>query len=207
MISVVLVGAERGKREILQRVIDRTEGLQCVDAFSLQWDVCHQVSLLNPQVALVNVGLPDISGNSLIRRLTFQCPDLRVIALGDRSSDQDAVKTFQSGATGYLDKSVFPSRLLEAIHEVVHGGAPLSPGIARQLVDYFNQPKIPLFDLSLREKDVLLHLCEGSSVRAMAASLDVSQNTIRFHLKNIYRKLSVKSRLEAVVLAYRAGVA
>jgi len=207
MISVVLVDVERDKREILQKVIDRTEGLQCVGAFSCGLDTCQQISRLNPQVALVNLNLSGISGNGLIRQLTFQCPDLRVIALGDRSLNPDVVRTFQAGATGYLEKSVFPSRLLQAIHEIVQGGAPLSPSIAKRLVNYFNQPKVPFFDLSPREKDVLLQLCEGSSVRTIAESLEVSQNTIRFHLKNIYRKLKVKSRHEAVVLAYRTGVA
>lgn len=207
MISVVIVDVERDVREGLQKIINRTDGFQCLGTFSDAHTAFHGITKLKPEVALVNLELPHRASVGLIRQVSENCPGIHIIVLSDHSGKEDIVSAFQAGAFGFLKRSVFPSRLLDAIKEVVQGGAPMSPTIARQLVTYFNQQEKPVFGLSVREKEVLHLLCHGNSYRSIALSLQVSQNTVRFHLKNIYKKLKVNSRHEAVLMAMRAGVA
>ena len=130
-------------------------------------------------------------------------PEIDIIMLTIHSDDEHIFQSLKAGACGYLTKNIFPSKLLNAIKEVKAGGSPMSSYIARRVVSSFNSFKNPETNLTAREKEVLFLLCEGQSYRTIAKQLFISPNTVRFHLKNIYKKLQVNSKYEAVIKAAR----
>ncbi len=206
MISVVIVDDQRDIRDGMRKIVDRADGFWCLATYSdaesaIQGILCHP-----PNVVLMDIHLPDMTGIECVRQLKRQIPELNVIMLSSFSEDQYVFESLQAGAYGYLTKNIFPSKLLAAIREVTEGGAPMDAAVARMVVSSFNGARQPFPDLSTREQDVLHLLCEGRSYKDMAGKLFVSPNTIRFHLKNIYKKLEVRSRHEAVVKASRVGI-
>ncbi len=207
MISVAIVDDKRDIREGLQNILLMADGFQCAGTFSDAESAIEGILQLRPEVVLMDVELPDMSGIECVKNLKRRLPDLNVIMLTAYTDDKYIFQALRAGALGYLSKNIFPSRLLNAIREVSRGGAPMDARIARRVVSSFSNFQKDLPDLSSRERDVLTLLCEGQSYKDIARRLYVSPNTIRFHLKNIYKKLEVNSRHEAVVKASRVGIA
>jgi DNA-binding NarL/FixJ family response regulator len=206
MISVAIVDSKRDIRDGVRALLDATEGFCCTDTYADVHTALQGMLSNPPAVALVDVELPGQSGLDFISRLTRQLPKLNLIIYTDTTEDEAVFQALQSGAIGYILNNSFPSVLLRAIREAAHGGAPLSPSISRRVVQVFNRQAGTVSDLSEREYEVLALLCEGHSYREIGEKLFVSSNTVRFHLKNIYRKLQVKSRHEAVAKAMRLGL-
>ena len=142
-----------------------------------------------------------MSGIEAVERVKEKHPDLDVIMLTIHKDDELVFRSLAAGASGYLLKDSQPEGIMEAIREVRNGGAPMSTNIARRIVESFR--KAPASPLTQRETEVLSHLCEGSSYRAIARALFVSEPTVHFHIKNIYRKLQVHSKSAAVAKAIR----
>jgi DNA-binding NarL/FixJ family response regulator len=157
---------------------------------------------VNPRVVLMDINLPGMDGVQCVRRLKAVMPDVEFIML---TVYQDSLLLFQSlmaGASGYLLKRVSPDKLLLAIREVCAGGAPMTPGIARQIVQHFQQAPSQTSDLARltpREKDVLDQLARGFGYKEVADNLHIGTGTLQTHVHNIYEKLQVHSRTEAVV--------
>ncbi|MCB0569932.1 MAG: response regulator transcription factor [Phaeodactylibacter sp.] len=206
MISVAIVDAQRDSREGVQRLIDSAGGYTCIGAFADGHSALDAILQWPPTVVLVEAELPDMRGSEFVRRLFKGKVDTEVLVYSDKLEDEDIFQGFKAGAVGFLSKKVFPSGLLHAIHEACTGGAPMSPEVARRVVTSFrlNSKQLPM--LSEREYDVLALLCKGFSSRKIGERLFVSSNTVRFHLKNIYRKLKVSSRHEAVIMAAKEGM-
>ena len=206
MIAVAIVDAHRDIRDGLEHLLDSTDGFSCtgtyVDAQSAIVAMMDQV----PDVILIDIDFPNFSGIEMIRLLKREYPESNIIVHTHLADDQHIFQAFKAGAFGYLMKSTFPSELLHALREVERGGAPMSRPIARKVVSFFNDQQNPMSSLSRREKDVLNLLCEGQNYKDIARALFVSPNTVRFHLKNIYKKLRVNSRHEAVIKATRMGM-
>lgn len=209
MITVAIVDNKRDLREGLQHLFNSSEGFQCVGAFSNGHSALAGLTDCHADVILMEAELPDMSGADCIRLLKQQHAGAESIIFSDLLDDDHVFAAFRAGATGYLSKStfVFPSRLLSAIREVSDGGAPMDPKIARKLIGRLN--KVQPFEalLSDRETEVLDLLCEGLSYRIIAKKLFVSPNTVRFHLKNIYKKMEVNSRHEAVMKVNKMSLA
>lgn len=161
-----------------------------------------------PEAMLIDVGLPGISGIEGIRLLRERYPGIALIVLTVFDDDSRIFKAICAGAHGYLLKTSPPRRLLDGIKEVLAGGAPMSPGVARRVIDLFRdfRPPAPTPELTPHELRLLRMIMEGHNATTAARELGVSPNTIRFHIKSIYSKLEVHSRAEAVSKALRHGL-
>jgi DNA-binding NarL/FixJ family response regulator len=159
----------------------------------------------------MDIGLPGMSGIDGISRAKKIRPELNILMLTVYEDSQSVFKALCAGACGYLVKKTPPSRLLEAIRDAFEGGAPMSSLIAKQVITLFQQNQ-EVFTaqsdsgLSAREKEVLTSLAEGNNYKEIADRLFISVDTVRHHIRNIYRKLHVHSQSEAVAKAIRKGL-
>lgn len=209
MIRVGIVEDQRRTREGLRALIDGSEGFQCVGA----WPSMEQVLAARPdpvpQVMLVDIGLPGMSGIAGIPLLRERYPETILVVLTVYEDNDRVFEALCAGATGYLLKNTPPARLLESLRDAVNGGAPMSPEIARQVVELFRRFRPPTkahYNLTPHEVRLLRLLVEGHSYKMAAVELTVSVNTIAFHIQSIYGKLQVHSKSEAVARALRENL-
>jgi DNA-binding NarL/FixJ family response regulator len=159
-----------------------------------------------PDVILTDIGLPGMSGTEGIRILKERFPEVPIVALTIYDHEGEIFDALCAGANGYLLKNTPPARLLECLKEVITGGAPMSPEVARRVVKLFREFRPPDradHNLTQQETELLKLLIEGHNYKTAAAELSISINTVKFHLKNIYEKLQVHSKSEAVAKALR----
>jgi len=162
-----------------------------------------------PDVLLTDLGLPGMSGVEGIRRIRERFATLPILALTVHDSDEHVFDAVCAGASGYLLKNTPPHRLLQSLREAAGGQAPMSPEIARRVLDLFRQFRPPpraSYQLTPQETELLKLLVEGHHRKTAADALDISVNTVSFHLKNIYEKLQVHSKTEAVAKALRERI-
>jgi DNA-binding NarL/FixJ family response regulator len=162
-----------------------------------------------PDVVLMDIGLPGMSGIEGVRRLKVAYPDLQVLMLTIYDDDERIFEAMCAGACGYVLKKTAPARLLESIREVAAGGAPMSPEVARRVITLFREIRPPDragHQLTPHETRLLRMLVEGHNYKTAARELDVSVNTISFHMRRIYEKLQVHSKSEAVAKALRGRI-
>jgi DNA-binding NarL/FixJ family response regulator len=208
-IQVALVEDQASTREGLSLLIGGSPGFEVCGAYGSMEEALPGMQSDPPDVLLADIGLPGMSGIEGVRRIHEQLPDLPILMLtvhGDSDSVFDAVC---AGACGYLLKETPPDRLLESIHELHSGGAPMSPGIARKVVLMFQKiapPKQEDLQLSTRQLEILGMLAEGHSYKTCADSLHVGLDTVRSHVRKIYERLHVHSRSEAVWKALQEGL-
>lgn len=162
---------------------------------------------LEVDVALVDLGLPGMSGQELISIAKAAWPRIELMVVTGFADDESIYEALRAGATGYLLKDAGPADIAAAIDEVAAGGAPMSPGIARRVLAGFHAhregPEPP--DLTHRERQVLDLLARGASYPMIAQGLGISMNTVQSHIKAIYRKLQVSTKSEATLVAIRRG--
>ncbi len=159
------------------------------------------------EVALVDLSLPDLDGATLIAQLAQARPEVTFIAWTKLDTPGVVFSALEAGASGYLLKTTAPGRLARAIEEVLEGGAPMSPSIARLVVDSFGaRPAPPSRRLTSREEEVLKLLAGGAAYAEVARKLDIALGTVQTHVKNIYRKLKVSTRAGARRFARQAGL-
>jgi len=205
-ITVGLIEDQREIREGLAALIGGTPGYRCTGVFSSMEEALAGVGERRPAVALVDVGLPGMSGIDGIRALKARFPDLMMLVLTIYDDDERIFDAMCAGACGYLLKKTTPARLLESIKEVVDGGAPMSPEVARRVIALFRDVRPPAhvdYHLTPHEARLLKLLVDGYNYKAAAAELHVSVNTISFHMRRVYEKLQVHSKSEAVAKALR----
>jgi DNA-binding NarL/FixJ family response regulator len=193
-------------REGLRSLIDGTEGYRCVGSFGSVEEALAQIAREWPDVLLMDIGLPGMSGIEGTRRMKDLRPALNVLMLTVYDDDRRIFDALCAGASGYLLKQTPPARLLECLKEVVDGGAPMSPDVARRVVALFREIRPPAeaaHHLTPHEIRILKLLVEGHNYKTAADELGVSINTIRFHMRSIYEKLQVHSKSEAVSKALR----
>jgi DNA-binding NarL/FixJ family response regulator len=209
MIGVALIEDEPTIREGLASLIGGTPGYRITGTFSSMEMALSQIEGCLPDVVLIDIGLPGISGIEGIRRLKGNHPDLPLLVLTVYDDDQRIFEALCAGACGYLLKKTPPAKLLESISEVVNGGAPMSPEVARRVVAIFRDFQPPSradYCLTPHELRLLKLLAEGHTYKTAAAKLSVTVHTVWFHLRNIYDKLQVHSKAEAVAKAIRGGL-
>jgi DNA-binding NarL/FixJ family response regulator len=206
MVNVMLIEDQREVREGLAVLINGSPGFSCTASFRTMEEALAAIENRIPDVVLTDIGLPGMSGIEGIRLLKERYPNLPVVALTVYDDDEDIFDALCAGACGYLLKNVPPARLLESLKEVVSGGAPMSPEIARRVVNLFREFRTPErapHGLTQQEAELLRLMVEGHSYKTAAADLGISVSTVSFHLQNIYSKLQVHSKSEAVAKALR----
>ncbi|MEZ5148806.1 MAG: response regulator transcription factor [Bacteroidales bacterium] len=198
---VAIVEDEDEIRELLEAIIDRSPGFTCKHVFKDCESALNPLKSIKPDVVLMDIQLPGISGIEGIKLLKPELNDTDFIMLTIRDEDEMVFESLCAGATGYLLKDTPPVRLLNAIKEVREGGSPMSPGIARKIVISFQPSRSN--PLTEREQEVLENLAKGENYTTISEKLFISGNTVRAHIKNIYRKLEVNSRAAAVNTAIK----
>lgn len=203
-IKVTIIEDRREIREGLGMLISYTEGFECTGKYGSMEEALARIPHSLPDVVLSDIGLPGMDGIEGIRRLKEKFPNLTILMLSVYEDDDRIFHALCAGACGYLLKKTPPTKLLESLREAVSGGAPMSPEVARKVITLFRDFKPPQqvdYDLKPHELRLLKLLVEGHSYKSAAEKLNVSVNTISFHLKNIYDKLQVHSKSEAVAKA------
>lgn len=200
-ITVSIVEDDRRIRESLTVLINGTENINCISAYSSGEEALEDIADKKPDVVLMDINLSGISGIECVRKLKALMPNLQILMLTMYEDDEKIFQSLVAGASGYLVKRTSPSDLLSAITEVHSGASPMSGKIARTVVEYFQKQATTVQHepLSRREQDILRLLAKGYRYKEIADALAISFETVRSHLKNIYDKLHVHSRTEAVV--------
>lgn len=204
MIQVVIIEDIKEIREGLQLLIDSSDGFTCTKTYSSAEQAIEQLPTACPDVALMDINLPGINGIEAVRKLKIQCPGTQFIMSTVYEDDENIFESLKAGASGYLLKKTAPSKILDAIIEVYEGGSPMSSQIARKVIASF-QRKDSIDDVEIltpKEKEVLKSLAKGLRYKEIADELNVSIETIRSHARNIYEKLQVQSRVEALNKVY-----
>jgi DNA-binding NarL/FixJ family response regulator len=205
-ISVVTIEDRREIREALSVLIDATPGFHCSGRYRSMEEALEGFPPRVPHVALVDIDLPGMSGIEGMRILKERYPSLSILMLTIYDDDDRIFQALCAGACGYLLKNTPPARLLDSLREVVNGGAPMSPEVARRVIGLFRQIRPPAkaaHDLTPHEVRLLKLMVEGHNYKSAAAELGVTVHTISFHLRHIYEKLQVHSKSEAVAKALR----
>jgi|SRR6185503_847336 len=204
MITVAIVEDIKEIRTGLQLLINFSEGFSCEEVYPNAELALEGLPKTKPQVVLMDINLPGISGIESLRILKPQMPGTQFIMSTVYEDDENIFESLKAGATGYLLKKTQPSRILEAITEVYNGGSPMSAQIARRVIGSFQ--KEDGIDastiLTSREKDILKGLSKGLRYKEIAANMCVSVETVRTHTRHIYEKLHVQSRTEALNKVY-----
>jgi len=201
-ITVSIIEDDRETRENLVELLNGAPALRCLKSFPNGESALRGIPLEKPDVALVDINLPDISGIECVSKLKAQMPRLQVLMITTYEDSDMIFRSLQAGASGYLLKKMPRAKLIEAIEEVHAGGAPMSVPVARKVVDHFRQILQPVSDrekLTKREQEVLTLLAKGRRYKEIMDELDLSMSTVRTHLTHIYEKLHVQSRTEATL--------
>ena len=205
-IKVAIIEDMREVREGLASLINGTGGFSCVGQFRSMEDAEIKMMREPPTIVLTDIGLPGKSGIEGIRGFRERYPTLPFVALTVYDDDERIFDALCAGACGYLLKNTQPARLLEALREVAAGGAPMSPEVAQRVITLFREfapPKSSPCRLTPQERELLKLVVDGHSYKTAARQMNISYHTVSFHLRNIYEKLEVHSKSEAVAKALR----
>jgi len=201
MIKVAIVEDDSRFRQSLRRVIESGPGLACIAEYATGAEAIERIPRDRPEVVLMDLNLPDFSGAEITARLKAQLPDISVVVLTVYNDAEHIFKALRSGAGGYLLKQATASEILAAIAEVHRGGAPMTSEIARKVIAAFHQPKSASAvteTLAPREKEILELVANGYANKEIADKLAITLSTVCWYLHEIYKKLHVQSRVQAV---------
>lgn len=210
LIKVAIVEDQRETLNSLSTLLNKTETILVVGGFTSGESALKEIPLIRPEVVLIDLGLPGISGIEVIRGLTDLISYLEILVLTVQEDKNNLFAALKAGASGYLLKDSTPSEIIEGIEEVMNQGSPMSPKVARYVIDYFNgigsHDQIKGEPLTARECEILNGIAEGLTDKRLADRLFISPHTVRTHLKHIYDKLHVHTKVEAVMKAKKDGI-
>ncbi len=200
LITVAIVDDDESMRSSLKWMLEFTDGYACAGSYASCAEALEGLGTSPADVVLMDIGMPGTSGIACVRKLKELFPQMQVVMQTVYSDDDRIFESLRAGAVGYILKKTPSLKLLQAISDAYAGGAPMSGEVARRVLAFFQRPPAPADGtvLTERETEVLEALIEGHSYKVIAERLYVSVHTVRFHLHNIYEKLHVGSRAEAV---------
>lgn len=202
-LRVAIVEDHADLRESWRRLIDAAQGYECLECYANAEDALREIPLLKPDVVLMDINLPGMSGIECTRLLRAEIPRLQVLILTVYEDTDRIFEALEAGASGYLLKRTTPEQLLNAIVEVKHGGSPMTSEVARKVVQSFRRPArskaAEEARLTPREEEILKLLAQGYVTKEISDKLGISYYTSQTHMKKIYEKLHVRSRTEAVL--------
>lgn len=204
-ITVGIIEDEDEICENLKQIINRSKGLSCKHTFSTAKEAISKIPQLKLDVVLTDIHLPDKSGIDCIFELKQLCTNTQFLVCTSFEDTTTVFKALQAGAMGYITKTTQPPQLIDAIIEIHNGGSPMSSNIARKVVASFQTIKknTELEKLSQREQEILELLSKGLRYKGIAEKLFLSLETVRTHIRNIYEKLQVNSRTDALNKAFK----
>ena len=201
-IKVSLVEDNAGMRETFALALNGAPGITCLGAYATAEEALRAIPAAPPDVVLMDIHLPGMSGIACVGRLRTLLPKLQILMLTRFEESDTIFQALRAGASGYLVKNIPPAEMVQAIEQVHAGGAPMSMQIARKVITHFQGiPKPPdgIDSLTSREQEVLQLLAKGRLQKNIASTMGISVNTLRSHLRSIYEKLHVHSRSEAML--------
>jgi DNA-binding NarL/FixJ family response regulator len=209
-IRVTIFEDNKSLRYGLYQLINGSEGFNCGGAFEDCLNLQKDIEDSKPDVVLMDIEMPGINGIEAVIMLREKYPDLKILMQTIFEDNEKIFRSILAGASGYILKNTSPSRFLEYIKETFEGGAPMSPSVATKVLKIVAQQSPPLkadsFNLSNREKEVLSCLVKGMSYKLIADACFISIDTVRGHIRNIYEKLHVHSKSEAVATAIKKNI-
>jgi DNA-binding NarL/FixJ family response regulator len=201
MIKVAIVEDNNTLRNSLENLFNRTEGMKAVTSMNNLLNVVGELGKTVPDIVLMDIGLPHISGIEGVRTVKSSFPAMQVLMFTVFEDDEKIFDAIRAGASGYLLKKSSPEEIIEAIRELYRGGAPMSASIARRVIQSFQSSATPPkedYQLTTREHEILFSLVDGLSYKKIAEKYFISISTVRTHICNVYHKLHVNSKAEAV---------
>jgi len=203
-IKVAIVEDTEIIRDSLTMLIKGAPGFEYIAVFTNAEDALLKIPILCPDVILMDIGLPGINGIECVRQLRKQCSNTQYLMCTIFDDDENIFDALKAGATGYILKKTAPIKILEAITELHQGGSPMSGQIARRVIQAMHQPKKneALELLTERETEILQLLAKGFRYKEISDQLNISTATVRTHIHNIYEKLQVQSRTDALNKAF-----
>ena len=207
-INIGILDDDKEYRTLLSEALNGSDGYKCVGAYKSCDEAVKRIETDLPDVLLLDIEMPVKSGIESLKAVKFHYPTVKVLMLTVYSDNEKIFQSLRAGAVGYLLKKSPKEKLLEGIRDAFEGGAPFSGEVAQKVLRYFQNPagQTDFSILSDRERQVLEDLIDGHGTRAIAERLFVSTHTVRFHLHNIYVKLHVNSRSEAIAKALKSRV-
>jgi len=202
MTRVAIVEDQKLIRESLVDFVQTDPEFKCVCSCSTAEEALKQLPRYQPEIVLMDIQLPNLSGIECASRLKQSLPKVKIIMVTVYEDTDRIFKALRAGACGYLLKLCAPEELVAAVREVHQGGAPMSREIARKVIESFQTPTVAaaqVEELSTRETEILELLAEGHSNKQIANRLSLTEGTVRWHLWHVYNKLHVRSRTEAVL--------
>jgi DNA-binding NarL/FixJ family response regulator len=216
-IRIVYYEDNRDLREGISFLLQATSGLQLLGAFANCQNLADEIRSLKPDVVLMDIDLPGLSGIDAVPVVKATSPSTQVLMLTVFDNEEKIFQAIRNGASGYLLKHTPPSDIVAAIFDVHRGGSPMTASIARKVLQFFHQSASPAvavqpaadsddYKLSARELDIVKGLVAGYSYKLIADELHISIDTVRSHIRHIYDKLQVNSKTEAILKAMREGL-
>ena len=209
-IRVAIFEDNRSLRESLFRLLKSSEGFICAGAFAHCERVVENIEETQADVILMDIELPVVSGIEAVKLVREKYPDIKILMETIFEEDDKIFQSICNGAQGYILKNTPPEEILNSIREIYEGGAPMTPLIASKVLRMFKNnltsEKDSSYNLSLREKEILKCLVEGMSYKMIADTCFISADTVNGHIKNIYKKLQVHSKGEAVAKAIKGKI-
>jgi len=205
-VNVGIIEDDPSIRESVASLINSAAGFSCGEIFESVESAIENISRPPPDVLLMDINLGGMSGIEGVRRLKSIFPKMNILMLTVFEENDKIFQSLCAGASGYLLKRTPPAKILDAISEVLQGGAPMTASVARKVLSLFTSiapPTIPDLHLTARESEILQHLVSGSSYKKISRDLFISFDTVNSHIKNIYEKLQVHSKTEAVAKALK----
>lgn len=201
MIKVAVVEDNTTLRNSLASLLSSVVGMECVSLMANLHNVVSELNRTKPDIVLMDIGLPDISGIEGVRTVKSNFPDILILMFTVFEDDEKIFDAIHHGASGYLLKKSSPSDIIAAIRELHEGGAPMSAAIARKVIQSFQIATPTVLadhELTAREKEILYALVDGLSYKKIAEKYCISISTVRTHITNVYEKLHVHSKAQAV---------
>jgi RNA polymerase sigma factor (sigma-70 family) len=202
-IKVSIVEDKTDIRSALEQIITMADGFELISSYRSGEESLDGLPATQPDIVLMDINLGGINGIECVKQLKSVFPSMKFMMCTVYEEDEQIFEALRAGASGYILKKTSPAKLIEAIRELYDGGAPMSSQIAAKVVSAFQQTKAGVADesvatLSNREREILDYLSRGLLYKEIAAELGISQETVRKHVYNIYEKLHVSNRIEAV---------
>jgi DNA-binding NarL/FixJ family response regulator len=201
-------------RDALQAIFEGTPGYTCCGAFADGNNYNMDIKKTQPDVVLMDIEMPGLNGIEVTQMIREEFPEIRILIQTVFNDNEKIFSALCAGASGYILKTDPPYKYLEAVADVYNGGAPISGGVAKKILGFFSHKNVILvspqagdYNLSEREKEMLQLMVKGDNFKSIAGKIFISYETVRTHVKHIYKKLHVASRSEAVTKAIQKGIA